>query len=54
MNKARGKAIKWYVMSGLVGFGVVSTYMIYLRVTFYMEHSFDILNPDIDYLIERY
>ena len=54
MSKSRGSAYKWYLVTGGTLFVAFNVYMIYLRVAFYMEHSFDILNPDIDYLIERY
>ena len=54
MSKGRGQAIKWYIMSGLTLFAVFNVWVLYKRVKFYMEHSFDILNPDIDYLIQRY
>ena len=30
------------------------TWQTYRRVVWYMEHSFDLLNPDIEYLIYRY
>eukprot|EP00347_Sterkiella_histriomuscorum_P004355 403360767 len=54
MSKSRGNAYKWYIRSGLTLFALLNVYMLYRRVEFYMEHSFDILNPDIEYLIERY
>lgn len=54
MQKGRGQAIKWYIMSGLTLFALFNVWVLYKRVKFYMEHSFDILNPDIDYLIKRY
>jgi len=54
MSKTTGKTIKWYIYSGISLFVVLNVWILYKRVAFYMEHSFDILNPDINYLIERY
>lgn len=54
MTRSRGQAIKWYLITGLTGYLVFNLWVLYKRVGFYMEHSFDILDPDIDYLIERY
>ena len=54
MSRGRGAAIKWYLISGLAAFAALNVWVLYKRVEFYMEHSFDILNPDIDYLIDRY
>ena len=54
MSKGRGAALKWYLLAGLTGFTLLNVWVLYKRVEFYMEHSFDILNPDIDYLIDRY
>ena len=50
----KGQAIKWYLMSGLFAIVTLNVWALYKRVEFYMEHSFDILNPNIDYIIERY
>ena len=40
----------------LVGAGLfsISCYSIYRRFTWYMEHSFDLVNPDMEYLINRF
>ena len=54
MTRSRGQAIKWYLITGLTTYLMFNIWVLYKRVGFYMEHSFDILNPDIDYLIERY
>lgn len=54
MTRSRGQAIKWYLITGLSAYLVFNIWVLYKRVGFYMEHSFDILAPDIDYLIERY
>ena len=54
MSKSHGKNIKWKLMSGFSLFLILNIWILYKRVAFYMEHSFDILNPDINYLIERY
>jgi hypothetical protein len=49
-----GQGFKWRLIAGLTLFGLFNVWALYKRVEFYMEHSFDILNPDIDYLIERF
>ena len=54
MTRGRGTAYKFYLGVGISLFFALNCYMLYRRVEFYMEHSFDILRPDIDYLIERY
>jgi hypothetical protein len=54
MSNARGNAIKWKLTTGLLVFGLFNVWMLYKRIKFYMEHSFDLINPDIEYLIERY
>lgn len=54
MNTSKGNTLKWYLTVGISVFVMFNIWAIYKRVEFYMEHSFDILNPDIDYLIERY
>ena len=54
MSKSKGQAYKWNMITGFVLFTVFNVWILYDRVNFYMEHSFDILSPDIDYLIERY
>lgn len=51
---SQGQTLKWYIVAGLSGFALVNLWVLYKRVEFYMEHSFDIMNPDIDYIIERY
>ena len=35
-------------------FVLMNAWIIYRRVSFYMEHSFDLVNPDIDYLVHRF
>jgi len=40
------------VFGGL--FLVINIWAVKKRVEWYMEHSFDILNPDIEYLENRY
>jgi hypothetical protein len=54
MSKSGGNALKWYLLMGAGGLVGLNVLMLGMRVMWYMEHSFDILNPDIDYLIERY
>ena len=54
MSKGKGLAMKWYLITGVSVFAAFNIWMLYERVAFYMEHSFDILDPDIEYLIERY
>ncbi len=54
MSKSHGRTIRWKIMAGFSVFIALNAWILYKRVAFYMEHSFDILNPDINYLIERY
>lgn len=54
MSKVYGQALKWYIGAGIFLFVALNLWALYKRVEFYMEHSFDILNPNIDYLIDRY
>ncbi|TNV74351.1 hypothetical protein FGO68_gene9540 [Halteria grandinella] len=54
MSRGRGQALKWQLMAGVGVFVVFNVWVLWRRVAFYMEHSFDILNPDIDYIINRY
>jgi len=54
MTRGWGQAVKWYLITGMSAYLVFNIWVLYKRVGFYMEHSFDILDPDIDYLIERY
>ena len=54
MSKGRGATLRWYLLAGFTGFTLLNIWVLWKRVEFYMEHSFDILNPDIDYLIDRY
>ena len=35
-------------------FIALNAWILYGRVSFYMEHSFDLPRPDIDYLIHRF
>ena len=54
MSSTRGNTLRWYIRTGLTALLAVNIWVLYKRVEFYMEHSFDLLNPDIDYIIERY
>lgn len=46
--------LKWNLKAALLVYGVVNIWAVYKRVEFYMEHSFDLLNPNIDYLKNRF
>ena len=35
-------------------FILLNAWILYKRVSFYMEHSFDLVKPDIDYLVHRF
>ena len=54
MSKGQGATLRWYILAGFTGFVALNVWVLWKRISFYMEHSFDILNPDIDYLIDRY
>ena len=54
MESTNGHVLKSRLKLFFGLFLLMNVWSYYKRVEFYMEHSFDILNPDIEYLVERY
>ena len=54
MESNKGHVLKSRLKLFFGLFLLMNVWSYYKRVEFYMEHSFDILNPDIEYLVERY
>ena len=54
MEGAHGKRLLGRLKLFGATFAILNAWILYKRVSFYMEHSFDLANPDIDYLVHRF
>ena len=54
MESSTGRALKARLKLFVGLFVLWNLAVCYKRISFYMEHSFDLVNPDIEYLVERY
>ena len=49
-----GRSIAARLKLAAAVFVLLNSWVLYKRVSFYMEHSFDLARPDIDYLVHRF
>ena len=54
MSSQAGDQLKFNLKLAALLFVGWNIWALYKRIEFYMEHSFDILKPNIKYLINRY
>ena len=54
MESSTGRTLKARLKLFASLFVLMNVWACYKRVAFYMEHSFDLVNPDIDYLVHRF
>ena len=54
MGKSQGDKIRYNLKLFAAVFLCWNAWAVYKRIEFYMEHSFDILKPNIDYLNNRF
>ena len=54
MEGSHGKSLLVKIKALAALFVALNAWILYKRVSFYMEHSFDLPKPDIDYLVHRF